>query len=348
MNTDILFLSCVILLSFSVSLFFIRKWLTKSPGVDLLPWLQSMQNSLDNTNRNMNEALRGSSFEISRALRENSQQLNSRLDTAATLISQVQRNLGEMTEFGKGIKDIQEFLNHPKLRGNLGEQILVDMLKQILPTHLYKVQHSFRSGNRVDAAIVTAAGLLCIDSKFPMSNFRLIFSSSEEVQRERAKKDFIQDVKKHTSSISEKYINPDEGTVDIAFMYIPSESVFYEIASNSELTDFASQKRIIPVSPATLYAYLKGVLMAYQSKQLQDKSFELLKLIKSIQGDYSQIEDSLGVLGRHVTNAYNQMSQVSVRTSSLGTKLNHAQLLSGLKDDSSKSSGGLSPQSEQI
>ena len=181
------------------------------------------------------------------------------------------------------------------------------MLRQVLPESLFKLQYSFSSGERVDAVIVTSAGLLCIDSKFPMSNFRQIYTLPGDAQRHQAKKDFTQDVKRHITSIAGKYLNPHEGTVDVAFMYVPSEAVFYEITTDPNLTDFASENRIVPVSPATLYAYLEGVLMAYQSKQMQEKSFEILKLIKGIQKDYVQVEDGLSILNRHLTNALWQL-----------------------------------------
>lgn len=298
---DLAIILSIIILCFVLSLFFLKRWLRETPKPDplIIEWLKS-----------------------------SSGQINQRLDTATQLMAYLQKNLGEMAELGKGVKEFQEFIQSPKLRGGIGEEILADMLRQVLPENLFKLQYSFSSGDRVDAVIITSAGLLCIDSKFPMSNFRLIYSSPGDAQRHQAKKDFIQDVKRHITAIAGKYLNPHEGTVDVAFMYVPSEAVFYEIATDANLTNFASDNRVVPVSPATLYAYLKGVLMAYQSKQMQEKSFEILKLIKGIQKDYLQVEDGLSVLNRHLTNAYNQMSHVSAGFSSLGVKLTQTQSLS--------------------
>jgi DNA recombination protein RmuC len=295
------FIVFIIILCFGISLTLLRRWLKETPHTDplVIEWLKS-----------------------------SSGQINQRLDTATQMMAYLQKNLGEMSELGKGVKEFQEFIQSPKLRGGVGEQILADMLRQVLPESLFKIQHTFKSGDRVDAVIITSAGLLCIDSKFPLPNYRLMYSSTTEIGRDLARKNFFLDVKKHLSSISEKYLNPHEGTVDVAFMYVPSEAVFYEIATNSELVNFASEKRVVPVSPATLYAYLKGVLMAYQSKQLQEKSFEVLKLIKAIDKDYKLVEENMGVLNRHITNAYNQMSNVSSGVSSLGNKLGQAQNIS--------------------
>jgi DNA recombination protein RmuC len=298
---ELVFILLIIILCFGVSLLFLRKWLKEGSQTDplVVEWLKS-----------------------------SSGQINQRLDAATQMMAYLQKNLGEMAELGKGVKEFQEFIQSPKLRGGVGEQILADMLRQVLPEDLFKIQYTFKSGDRVDAVIITSAGLLCIDSKFPMSNYKLMYSTPSEIGREQARKSFSLDVKKHISSISDKYLNPAENTVDVAFMYIPSEAVFYEIASSSELVNYASEKRVVPVSPATLYAYLKGVLMAYQSKQLQEKSFEILKLIKAVNKDYSLIEESLGILGRHITNAYNQMSNVTMGVSSLGNKLDQAQSIS--------------------
>lgn len=298
---EAIFTIFIIILCFGISLILLRRWLKETTHTDplVIEWLKS-----------------------------SSGQINQRLDAATQMMAYLQKNLGEMSELGKGVKEFQEFIQSPKLRGGIGEQILADMLKQVLPESLFKVQFTFKSGDRVDAVIITSAGLLCIDSKFPLPNYKLMYSSPTEIGRELARKNFFLDVKKHLSSISEKYLNPNEGTVDVAFMYVPSEAVFYEIATNSELVNFASEKRVVPVSPATLYAYLKGVLMAYQSKQLQEKSFEVLKLIEAINKDYSLVEENIGVLNRHITNAYNQMSNVSTGVSSLGNKLDQAHNIS--------------------
>ena len=102
------------------------------------------------------------------SLQKNTQSLNERLDTASRVIGKVQRNIGEMSEIGRGMKDLQEFLKSPKIRGNVGEHILKELLSQILPKQSFSLQHTFKSGEKVDAAINTSAGIIPVDSKFPM------------------------------------------------------------------------------------------------------------------------------------------------------------------------------------
>src|SRR3989338_6799838 len=98
-------------------------------------------------------------------------QFNVRLDKAAQVIAQVQKNIGEFSEIGRSMKDLQEFLQSPKIRGNIGEQILTDLLKEFLPHQSYQTQYSFSNGEKVDVVIKTSNGLISIDAKFPMANY---------------------------------------------------------------------------------------------------------------------------------------------------------------------------------
>ncbi|HKC04813.1 MAG TPA: DNA recombination protein RmuC, partial [Patescibacteria group bacterium] len=178
------------------------------------------------------------------SLQKNTQAVNERLDNAARVISQVQRNLGEMSEIGKGIRTLQDFLQSPKLRGGLGEEVLKEMIGQTFPKNAFHLQYPFKSGVKVDAVLKTDAGLLCIDSKFPMENFNLMVKGETEALRATGKKQLIQDVKKHIDDISRKYILPEEGTMDFALMYIPSEAVYYEVVNIPELSTFARRMRV--------------------------------------------------------------------------------------------------------
>lgn len=325
MNVDLLTIVFIILGGFGVLVYIIKIELGKMHKNDdgtLVEWLKSMQATIEHTNKTLNDAMRGSTVEMTRTLQSNSRQLNDRLDEAARVIGALNKNVGEMSEVGRGIKSLQEFLQSPKLRGNIGEQVLKDMIGQSFPKNSFHLQYAFKSGMKVDAVLKTDAGLLCIDSKFPMENFSLMHKGETEAVRNAARKDFTSDVKKHVSDISKKYILPEEGTMDFALMYIPSESVYYEIANMTELTDFARECRVYPVSPNTLYAHLQVLLLSFQGKDLEQKSREVFRLLRAIQKDYGKIEENLGVLGKHITNANNSMSTVSSAFNLLGQKLN--------------------------
>jgi DNA recombination protein RmuC len=299
---NLLLILSVILLGFGLSLTLIRRWLNQRPTTDpaVTDWLKS-----------------------------STTQINQRLDFAATLMNSVQKDLGTMSEVGRGIKSLQEFLQNPKFRGNLGEQILKDMIGESFPKNAFHLQYSFKSGVKVDAVLKTDAGLLCIDSKFPLESFKAMLTGDPG-----AKATFISDVKRHITDISQKYILPEEGTTDFALMYIPSEAVYSEVVNIDQLNTFARSVRVYPVSPNTLYAHLQVLLLSFQGQEIEHKSREVFKLLRAIHKDYSKIEESLGVLNRHLTNAYNQMSQVGSSFNTLGQKLSKTQnLTSEGKDD---------------
>ena len=271
------------------------------------------------------------------SLQQNTQAMNERLDSAARVISQVQKNIGEFSEIGRGMKDLQEFLRSPKLRGNVGEQVLKEMLGQFLPKSSFDLQYTFKSGDKVDAAIKTSAGIIPVDSKFPMENFRKMSGAGTDAEKKLFEKDFIKDVKTHADAISRKYILTEEGTIDYALMYVPSESVYYEVVNNQDLFDYAQGKRVLPVSPTTFYAYLRAILMSFEGQKIESRAKEILASLRAIQKDYEKTNDALSVLQRHLTNAYNMMANVFTSFGTLGQKISSTgKLGSGLDEDKRK------------
>jgi DNA recombination protein RmuC len=267
-------------------------------------------------------------------LNEQGKVFNERLDNAARVISSVQKSIGEMSEIGRGMKDLQEFLQSPKLRGNVGEQVLKELLAQYLPKQSFHLQYSFKSGEKVDAAIKTSAGIIPIDSKFPMENFRKMGSTEGVEEKQRVLKEFEKDVKKHIDDISRKYILTEEGTIDYALMYIPSEAVYYEIANNEKLFDYAGGKRVLPVSPTTFYAYMRAILMSFEGQKIEAKAKEILANLRAIQKDYEKVGENLSVLQKHLTNAFNMMGNVFSSFTQLGQKITSTQSLGeGVKEN---------------
>ena len=258
-------------------------------------------------------------------LNEQGKNFNERLDNAARIISSVQKNIGEFSEIGRGIKSLQEFLQSPKLRGGLGEEVLKEMIGQTFPKNAFHLQYPFKSGAKVDAVLKTEAGLLCIDSKFPMENFNVMVKGETEATRNLGKKQLIQDVKKHIEDISHKYILPEEGTMDFALMYIPSEAVYYEVVNIQELSNFARRLRVYPVSPNTLYAHLQVLLLSFEGKDLELKSREVFRILRGMRKDYEKVEENLNVLQKHLTNAYNMIGNVFSSFAQLGRKISSTQ-----------------------
>ena len=318
MSSETLTLAIIILIGFTVVIFFLKKTISdffnkQKPSDEILQIIKLLQESSKDDRKTLLSSLQ-----------QNTESLNQRLDKAAQVIGQVQRNIGELSEIGRGMKDLQEFLRSPKLRGNIGEQILKELLTQMLPKQTFNLQYKFKTGSVVDAAITTSSGIVPIDSKFPMETFRKMLEASSEKDKSSIGKQFVQDVKKHILSISEKYILTDEGTIDYALMYIPSEAVYYEIVNNNELFEYASKNRVLPVSPSTFYAYVKAILMSFEGQKIEKQAREILASLKSISKEYKTVEASLGVLGKHLTNASNTMNSVFLLFSRLGQKIKTA------------------------
>ncbi len=335
MSTDLLIVLVLIIISFGAILFYINKKFTQlaSQKTDqsLIEWLKTMQHSLDTTNKSINESMHANANTMVRTLQENSKQLNDRLDKAAEVIRDVGKEVGQMSEIGRSMKELQDFLKSPKMRGNIGEQILKDLITQIFPKNSFHLQYQFKSGEKVDAAIMTDAGLLPIDSKFPLENYRKIALSKNEEETKISKKDFVRDVTKHIDAIAKKYVLPEEGTMDFALMYIPSESVFYEIVNMDDLVDYARTKRIYIVSPSTLYAHLQTILLSYEGHRIEEQAKEVIRLLKSLQIDYDKVNDSLDTLGKHLGNASQQYGNVNKGFVSMGQKLSSVRHLSPSK-----------------
>ena len=254
---------------------------------------------------------------------------NERLDNAARVIGDVQKNIGEMSEIGRGMKELQEFLRSPKIRGNMGESILKEMLGQYLPKASFNLQYTFKSGEKVDAAIKTTGGIIPIDSKFPMENFRKMAGAKDEADKKAFERVFVSDVKGHIDDISRKYILTEEGTIDYALMYVPNEAIYYEIVNNQNLFDYAGSKRVLPVSPTTFYAYLRAILMSFEGQKIEAQAKEILSSLRAIQKDYGRVEENLGILQKHLTNAFNMMGNVFSSFVQLGQKISSTQRLGG-------------------
>ncbi len=327
MSNEIIIVSILIIAGFALVVFLFKKWLgelseKQKPSEELLTVIKLLQTGSKDDRKVLLETLQ-----------QNTQALNQRLDNAARVIGLVQKNIGEMSEIGRGMKDLQDFLKSPKLRGNIGEQILKELLGQMLPKQSFHLQYAFKSGSIVDAAIITGNGIVPIDSKFPMENFRKLISALDDAERKSVGHVFAQDVKKHIDDISKKYILTEEGTIDYALMYIPSEAIYYEVVNNPQLFDYAGEKRVLPVSPMTFYAYMKAILMSFEGQKIEQQAKQILQTIRAVQKDYIKVEDNLGVLGRHLTNAYNQMSNVFTSFTLLGQKLSSTHAFEEKKKD---------------
>jgi DNA recombination protein RmuC len=291
---------------------------------------QSIQQQLGQLLGHVNERLR----ENAEVLHLTQRSLGERLDTAARVVGSVERSLGgleeanrKIFEVGKDIASLQEILRAPKLRGGLGEYFLEELLAQILPPQHFSTQHGFRSGEKVDAVIKLGGALVPVDAKFPLENFKRILEAANDEERNRARKQFAADVRKHIDSIAGKYILPDEGTYDFALMYIPAENVYYETIIKDDgldernLTQYAMAKRVVPVSPNSLYAYLQAIVLGLRGMKIEDRAQEIIRYLSRLQGDFAKFREEFALLGKHLTHAQSGYQNAERRLEQFSQKL---------------------------
>lgn len=305
-----------------MSLGFLLLGILMIAGFCVLAWVLSRKLKSDSLLM-LNQNVQG----MQQRIDETTRAINERLDSAARVIGGVQKDLGTMTEIGRSLKDFQDLLKSPKLRGNIGETILADTLAQLFPQQHYELQYRFTSGEKVDAILKTAAGLIPIDAKFPLENFRVLAGADTDEQRVGARRLFFRDVKKHVDDIAKKYILPAERTVDFALMYVPAEAIFAEISLDAELMAYAQQKSVQPVSPNIFHYFLKTILTGLEKQQLQQEAQKIYELMRALQQDTLKFGEVLGVATTHITNAKNAVDRVNNEYAKLATKVDNVRLL---------------------
>jgi DNA recombination protein RmuC len=276
---------------------------------------------------------------VTSQLQNNTGQMGSRLDNAAKVIQDVQNKLGELgqatqeiKELGQSVSKLEEMLKAPKLRGGLGELLLEDLLKQVLPANAYDIQYTFRNGQTVDAIINTAGGKVPVDSKFPLENFRKMLDAKTEQEKKTAARLFKSDVKKHIDAISEKYILPDEGTFDFALMYIPAENIYYETIIKEEsyaeedgLYAYATKRRVVPVSPNSFYAHLRVIALGLKGLQIERSAKEIFQNLELLNTELRKFNDVFETLGTQLNNAKNNYDKADKQLAGLTEKFKTVQ-----------------------
>ncbi len=243
---------------------------------------------------------------LSQRLQDVDQSSRNSFERLAGTLGQLAESTRQMLEVGRTISNLEDLLKPPKLRGGMGETLLGELLDQIIPQN-YMVQHQFRSGVRVDAVIRLGDGLVPIDAKFPLESFRRLMETDDKEIAQRERKEFVKQVKKHISDISDKYILPDEGTYEFALMYIPAENVYYETILKDDSTEglfpYALEKHVIPVSPNSFYAYLQVIVHGLKGLRIEQRAKEIMSYLARLSKDEERFRQEFDTLGLHLTNA---------------------------------------------
>lgn len=263
-------------------------------------WLQEIRTGMNQTTDMIN-----------RQLHSTNEAINTRLDNTTQLLRLLNHDLGKVHEIGQQMRDFQQLFKSPKLRGKIGEQILSDLLYQILPRSNVKLQYSFQNGYIVDAVIITDKGLIPIDAKFPMENFLKAEKEENINAKKLLKRDFYRDVRRHIETISKKYIQPQQGTLDFAVMYIPSESIYYQIINKEEIILLSQQKNILISSPNIFFYFLKMILIGMEGKRLESTTRRIIQTLYSLNQDSQNISGELKVLTTHLNNAKNASERIN-------------------------------------
>jgi len=275
-----------------------------------------IQNQINELSRTLDRRL----GESSRLMQQSS---HSQFSESTKLVKDITERLAKLDEtnrqvvgFADQLQGLQDILKNPKQRGVLGEYYLETVLKNVLPPSSFQMQYKFSDGEIVDAVIfLDKEKVLPIDSKFSLENYNKIVGERDQSEREKLEKIFRQDLKNRIDETA-KYIRPKEGTMDFAFMFIPSEAIYYDLlinqlgavkASTRDLIDYAfNQRRVIIVSPTSFMAYLQTVLQGLRALQIEESAKEIRKRVEE--------------LGRHLKNYDQFMNSLG---GSLGTTVNH-------------------------
>jgi DNA recombination protein RmuC len=287
--------------------------------------IEALRTDLRESLGTVSKLIQGQLASVDRQIQSQTASVGDRLDNATRVIGDVQKNLGELgraaqeiKELGQSVSKLEELLRAPKLRGGLGEYLLEDLLKQVLPASHFEMQHRFSTGDVVDAVIRTSDRLVAVDSKFPLENFRRLAEAGDAEARS-LRKAFQADVRKHIDAIAMKYIVPDEGTFPFALMYIPAENVYYEIIVKDEGADGAGLhahalgRKVIPVSPNSFYAYLQVIALGLRGLAIETRAQEILGDLGQLQGDAGRLREVFDVLGTHIENASKKYDDTDTR-----------------------------------
>lgn len=285
----------------------------------------AQQNSTIKTMQDNMDGLRKNQDALSQSLEKN---LRTGQENIAGFLTHSQKTFGELKEqigklssdserllhLGADVRSLQNILKAPKLRGQIGEHSLAAVLETILPAGSFTLQHGFSNGKVVDALIRLPDYAVSVDAKFPLPTFEKMTAAADDNEKARLRRTFQNDVVKHIDKIAAGYILPGEGTLDFALMYIPAENVYYETIvkydnDRMDLLNYALEKKVIPVSPNLLYAYLMTIVMGLHGLQIEQEAANIRANLQTLAAGLEAFTGNWDVLGKHLRNAQSQYDE---------------------------------------
>src|SRR5438445_2698735 len=270
--------------------------LRESVGAQLQAAQQGMQGQVELLARSVGE-LRS---DLGRSLGATEQQLTTQAGSTNRTLTDLSRQLGSLAEqsqrigeLAKDIGSLQDLLRAPKARGGFGELLLERLLHDALPAGAYEVQYTYKDGSRVDAIVRYAGRIVPIDAKFPNETWNALANAADEAERRTKKRAFLQQVRRHIDAVG-RYVSPADGTIDFALMYIPSDSVYYDLVRADEegvpdLRAYCAERKVIPASPNTLLAYLQVVSLGVRGLAVQERTRELQQGVAAVRREVERV-----------------------------------------------------------
>lgn len=275
-------------------------------------------NQINELSRTMDQKLGESQKEINQSMRFQSTETSRIIADITEKITRLDETNKQVVSFADQLKNLQDILKNPKQRGVLGEYYLETLLKNVMPPGSYEMQYGFADGTIVDAVVFVKDKIIPIDSKFSLENYNRIVETSDKSERERLEKVFVNDLKNRITETA-KYIQPEQGTMDFAFMFIPHEAIYYDLLINkigaiAEDTEnliqrAASKYRVIIVSPTSFLAYLQTVLQGLKAMQIEESAKDIVKRVGELKNHLKSYEDYHQKMGNALGTVVNHFNK---------------------------------------
>jgi len=280
--------------------------------------VQLLLNQINELSRTIDNKLGESQKEINQTMRFQSSETSRIIADITEKITRLDETNKQVVSFADQLQNLQDILKNPKQRGILGEYYLETLLKNIMPPGSYQMQYPFPDGTIVDAAVFVKDKVIPIDSKFSLENYNRISETNDKTEKDRLEKVFVNDLKNRIVETS-KYIQPDKGTMDFAFMFIPHEAIYYDLLINkigavNEDTEnliqrAASKYKVIIVSPTSFLAYLQTVLQGLKAMQIEESAKDIVKRVSELGKHLRSYEEMHQKLGNALETTVNHFNK---------------------------------------